>query len=90
VCLVTRRYKFFRALVLSSRFSCVGTKSAIRSEAYRIGLYDAMGSTGTTAELARDLLSFAEEQGALGDTFTTFVGNFVVRTLPTRRISSDC
>ena len=37
-----------------------------------------MGSTGTTAELARDLFSFAEEQGALGDTFTTFVGNFVV------------
>jgi FPC/CPF motif-containing protein YcgG len=66
----------FRALVLSSRFSCVGAKAAIRSGAYRAGLYDALGSTGATAGLARDLFSFVEEQGELGGAYTTFVASF--------------
>ena len=66
----------FRALVLSSRFSCVGAKAAIRSGAYRAGLYDALGSTGATAGLARDLFSFVEEQKELGGAYTTFVASF--------------
>jgi uncharacterized protein len=66
----------FRALVLGSRFSCVGAKAAIRGGAYRVGLYEALGSTEATAGLARDLFSFVEEQGDLGGTFTTFVAFF--------------
>src|SRR3712207_2629605 len=65
----------FRALVLGSRFSCVGAKTAIRGGAYRMGLYEALGSAEATAGLARDL-SFVEEQGDLGGTFTTFVAFF--------------
>src|SRR3712207_3753460 len=50
----------FRALVLGSRFSCVGAKAAIRGGAYRMGLYEALGSAEATAGLARDLFSFVE------------------------------
>jgi FPC/CPF motif-containing protein YcgG len=66
----------FRALVLNPRFSCVGAKAAIRSGAYRTGLYEPLGSAGATAGLARDLFSFVEERGELGGTFTTFVAFF--------------
>jgi uncharacterized protein len=66
----------FRALVLNSRFTCVGAKAAIRRGAYRVGLYDALGSIGATAGLARDLFSFVEEQEKIGGTFTTFVASF--------------
>jgi hypothetical protein len=45
--------------------------------AYRVGLYDAMGPTGTTAGLARDQFSFVQDQGGLGGTFTAFVASFV-------------
>ena len=38
----------FRALVLGSKFSCVGAKAAIRGGAYRMGLYESLGSTEAT------------------------------------------
>jgi hypothetical protein len=66
----------FRALVLNSRFSCVGAKAALGRGSYRVGLYGALGSTEAAAGLARDLFSFVEEQGELGGEFTTFVASF--------------
>src|SRR3712207_2671886 len=56
----------FRALVLNSKFSCVGAKAAVQSGGYRVGLYDALSSPESTAGLARDLFSFVEEQEDLG------------------------
>jgi FPC/CPF motif-containing protein YcgG len=65
-----------RATVLSPEFSCVGAKAAVRSGDYRAGFYDALGSTGATAGLARDLFSFVEEQEDLDGNFNTFVASF--------------
>lgn len=66
----------FRSLVLNPMFSCVGAKSAVRRGGYRFGLYDTLGSPGTTAGLARDLFEFVEEQPDLDGEFTTFVASF--------------
>ena len=66
----------FRATVLSSGFSCVGAKAAIRGGGYRMGLYGAMGSAGAAAGLARDLFSFVQEQEEFSGEFSTFVASF--------------
>ena len=66
----------FRSLVLNPKFSCVGAKSALRRDGYRFGLYDSLGSPGTTAGLARDLFEFVEDQPSLESEFTTFVASF--------------
>jgi uncharacterized protein len=70
----------FRALVSNSRFSCVGAKAALQSGSYRVGLYDALGSTEAAAGLARDLFWFVAEQEGLGGEFSTFVASFVEPT----------
>ncbi len=70
----------FRALVSNSRFSCVGAKAALGSGSYRVGLYERLGSAEAAAGLARDLFWFVEEQGELGDGFSTFVASFVEPT----------
>src|SRR4051794_10028053 len=41
----------FRALVLHPSFSCLGAKSAIRTGGYQMGIYDELGSAGTTCDL---------------------------------------
>jgi FPC/CPF motif-containing protein YcgG len=69
-------YESFRALVLNPAFSCVGAKSAIRRGSYNLGLYEEMGSPGSTAGLARDLFDFVEEQDDLYGEFSTFVACF--------------
>ena len=66
----------FRSLVLNPKFSCVGAKSAVRRGGYRFGLYDSLGSPGTTSGLARDLFEFVEDQPFLEGEFTTFVASF--------------
>ncbi|MBV9689897.1 MAG: YqcI/YcgG family protein [Ktedonobacteraceae bacterium] len=67
----------FRALVLSSRFSCVGAKAAIHRGDYRMGMYGEMNSIDATAGLSRDLFAFVEEQNKLNSIFTTFIASFV-------------
>ena len=64
-----------RALVLNTKFSCVGAKAAVRGGAYRVGLYDSLGSAGATAGLARDLYYFVEEQDRFAG-FSTFAASF--------------
>lgn len=66
----------FRALVLSSGFSCVGAKAAMNRGDYRFGMYAEMNSPGATAGLARDLFTFVEEQNQLESDFTTFIACF--------------
>src|SRR3712207_1485528 len=59
----------FRALVLHPAFSCVGAKSAVRRGSYNFRLYAEMDSLVSTADLARDLFDFVEEQGDLDGEF---------------------
>ncbi|HCI82936.1 MAG TPA: hypothetical protein DHW02_24965 [Ktedonobacter sp.] len=66
----------FRALVLSSRFSCVGAKAALHKGTYRMGMYGEMNTPGTNAGLARDLFAFVQEQPYMESGFTTFIASF--------------
>lgn len=66
----------FRALVLNPKFSCVGAKSAFRTDSYRFGVYPTMTGPDATTALAHDLWSFVEEQEQFGDNFYTFVASF--------------
>lgn len=66
-----------RALVLDARFPCVAARSAVRQETYRFGLYQEMASDATTHGLGYDLRRFVEEQGRMGDGFTTYFACFM-------------
>ncbi len=68
----------FRAWVLNPQFSCVGAKSAVHHDAYRLGVYAAMGSPDAAAGLARDLFRFLTEvnTGVISGDFATFVAVF--------------
>ena len=67
----------FRGFVLNPDFSCVGAKSAVMHETYRLGVYDYLGGVGSTAGLSRDLYTFAREaEGAEEGEFMTFVAMF--------------
>jgi len=67
----------FRGFVLDPHFSCVGAKSAVMHETYRLGVYDQLGGAGATAGLGRDLYTFAREAGHADDgEFVTFVAMF--------------
>ena len=68
----------FRGFVLNPAFSCVGAKSAVMHEAYRLGVYDQLGGAGETVGLCRDLFTFSQEVAEAGDDgeFRTFVAIF--------------
>ncbi len=67
----------FRGFVQASQFSCLGAKSAVGHENYRVGVYEPLGSPDATAGLARDLWTFAHEAGAFPDhEFRTFAAVF--------------
>ena len=67
----------FRGFVLNPDFSCVGAKSAVMHETYRLGVYDHLGGAGATAGLCRDLYTFAREaEHAVEGDFMTFVAMF--------------
>jgi FPC/CPF motif-containing protein YcgG len=67
----------FRGFVLNPDFSCVGAKSAVMHETYRLGVYDQLGGVGSTAGLCRDLFTFAREaEHAEDGEFMTFVAMF--------------
>ena len=68
----------FRGFVLNPDFSCVGAKSAVMHESYRLGVYDQLGGEGETAGLSRDLFTFSREVAATADDgeFRTFVAIF--------------
>jgi len=66
----------FRAFVLDPRFSCLGAKSSIRRELYRIGTYARMDDANVTEGLARDIYAFAAERRGFASDFTTYVAVF--------------
>ncbi len=65
-----------KALVMNSRFSCVGAKAAFNKLEYRMGVYAEMGTSGVTRGLAHDLIEFIREQDTIQDHFTTFIATF--------------
>ncbi len=67
----------FRGFVLNPLFSCVGAKSAVMNEGYRLGVYDRLGGAEATAGLCRDLFTFSREAEQAEDgEFMTFVAMF--------------
>lgn len=66
----------FRGFVLNPQFVCVGAKSAINHETYRLGVYDRLASPEATAGLGHDLYEFLKEVGDVDNEFTTFVAAF--------------
>lgn len=68
----------FRGFVLNPDFSCVGAKSAVMHESYRLGVYGQLGGEGETAGLGRDLFTFSQEVAGAADDgeFRTFVAIF--------------
>ena len=67
----------FRGFVLNPQFSCVGAKSAVMHEGYRLGVYDTLAGDGATAGLGRDLYAFSREvEGVDPGDFRTFVALF--------------
>jgi uncharacterized protein len=67
----------FRGLVLNPRFACLGAQAAVRQNAYRFGLYRAMGCQRSSAVLARGLASFVADPELQSRPFATFVASFV-------------
>jgi FPC/CPF motif-containing protein YcgG len=70
-------HESFRGLALNPRFACLGGQAAVRQNAYRFGLYRAMGCERSSAALARGLASFAEDPDLQARPFTAFVASFV-------------
>lgn len=66
----------FREFVLDPRYTCVGARSAMHRDSYRIGVYDDLGSGAATAGLAADLADFARNIDDVGGPFATFVALF--------------
>lgn len=67
----------FRGFIQAPTFSCVGAKSAVACENYRLGIYDRLGSEQATAGLAHDLFTFTREADMLGgEDFVTFAALF--------------
>lgn len=66
----------FRGFIQAPQFSCVGARSAVMCDSYRLGIYGMLGSPEATAGLARDLYTFTREAETIGSgefvTFATF------------------
>lgn len=67
----------FRGFVQAPQFSCLGAKSAVGHENYRLGVYDRLGSAESTAGLAHDLFTFSREADEVPEgEFFTFAAVF--------------
>jgi FPC/CPF motif-containing protein YcgG len=65
-----------RALVLNSRFPCLGAKAAFGSGRYAMGLYGELGSAQATSGLAYDLFEFSRQQIAWGRALSSYAACF--------------
>ena len=66
----------FRSFVLDPQYTCVGARSAVHNNSYRLGVYDPLGSPTATAALARDLAAFTRSIDDIDAAFATFVAIF--------------
>lgn len=65
-----------RAFIDDVHYPCVGAKSAIHNNSYRLGIYGGLGEDASTTALARDLKSFVGDSEAFDADFATFVAVF--------------
>ncbi len=72
----------FREMVLEPSYSCLGARAVVNRRTYRVGVYGNLGAPESGPGLAHDLFEFGEEQGTLGDGFTTYVAAFTRPTDP--------
>lgn len=72
----TAMHGAFRAFVLDPHYPCVGARSAVHNNSYRLGVYDGLGSPAATAALARDLAAFTAGIDDIDAAFATFVAIF--------------
>jgi FPC/CPF motif-containing protein YcgG len=71
----TRRYSAFRAVVQTGDYPCLGARSAINTENYRLGSYGELNSPETTSSLAHDLSLFINDTAMTG-VYKTFAAIF--------------
>ena len=69
-------HRAFRRMAGDPAYPCVGARSVVSAERYRLGAYGVLGSAGATEGLARDLSAFIAEQPAQGHQFTTYLAAF--------------
>jgi uncharacterized protein len=67
----------FRALALNERFPCVAGRAAVRQNAYRFGLYERLGSSSSSADLACDLARFISDTDLPNEPLRAFAASFV-------------
>jgi FPC/CPF motif-containing protein YcgG len=66
----------FRARILDPAFACVGAKSAVQREQYRLEVYVEMGGAASSRRLAGDLSDFVQSQDIGDPGFSTFAAAF--------------
>lgn len=66
----------FRAWILDPAFACVGAKSAVKREQYRLEVYGEMGGAATSQRLAEDLSDFVQSQDVDDSAFSSFAATF--------------
>ena len=66
----------FRAFVGDPRFSCLAGKGVVRADRFELGVYGRLGSSRSTAALARDLRKFIAAPNAADAAFRSLVAVF--------------
>ena len=66
----------FRGFVGDPHYPCVGAKSAVNNDSYRLAVYGDLASGDATAGLCRDLFRFRHELDGIDATFATFAAVF--------------
>ncbi|MDQ3322371.1 MAG: YqcI/YcgG family protein [Acidobacteriota bacterium] len=68
----------FRRHVANQDFPCIGAKAAVNGNCYRFGFYPKMNQPKTTAGLAHDLWTYAQEQSTFKTNYATFIASFAL------------
>lgn len=73
---VTETHAGIRAIILGEGYPCVGSRSALNKDMYRLGLYDEIGSAVSAAGLCHDIYEFSREFYDYGNHFVTMLACF--------------
>ena len=64
------------SFIQDETYPCLAAKASFNTEAYRAGLYPALGSAQVTSGLCYDLYTFIQERPGMGSQFTSFMAIF--------------
>lgn len=65
-----------RDIVLGEGYPCVGSRSAVNSDTYRLGVYDELGSDRAAPGLCHDIYEFCREFRDYGNRFVSMMACF--------------